>query len=144
MTEPAFQPFAAAFHCMVVPEASTSCGWFSRTVPAPSKQRTQSRPPSAPPTSQCANANSFACVVCTTKAAPRFAFSSSPRPVAATPSSPFQDSAAMVVSVVVEVAMMQAPSTPISVLLWRKAAARRFGMFASSRVSRDAGARWRL
>jgi hypothetical protein len=50
----------------------------------------------------------------------------------------------MVVSVVVEVAMMHAPSTPISVLLCRKAAARRFGMFASSRVSRDAGARWRL
>jgi hypothetical protein len=44
---PAFQPLVAAAYCMVVPEASTSCGWFSRTFSVPSKQRTSSRPPSA-------------------------------------------------------------------------------------------------
>ena len=39
---------------------------------------------------------------------------------------------------------MQAPSTPISVLLCQNAAARIFGICASRRVSRDVGARWRL
>jgi glycosyltransferase involved in cell wall biosynthesis len=48
------------------------------------------------------------------------------------------------VSAVVEVAIMQAPSTPISALLCQNAAARIFGICASSRVSRDVGARWRL
>jgi hypothetical protein len=44
---PAFQPLVTAAYCMVVPEASTSFGWFSCTFSVPSKQRTSSRPPPA-------------------------------------------------------------------------------------------------
>ena len=47
----------------------------------------------------------------------------------------------VVIMTVVEVAMMQAPSTPISVLLCQNAAARMFGICASKRVRRDVGAR---
>jgi hypothetical protein len=60
--------FDGAFQSMVVREASTSPGMFSRTTPSPPKQRTKRRPPSAPFTSQCASANSFAWVQSTKKA----------------------------------------------------------------------------
>ena len=60
------------------------------------------------------------------------------------PSSPLKDSPARVVAAVVEVATAASPSTPTSVALCRKAAARRFGTPASSRRWREAGARWRL
>jgi hypothetical protein len=46
----------------VVSEANTSPATFSRTKPSPPKQRTNSRPPSTPLTSQCARANSLAWV----------------------------------------------------------------------------------
>ncbi|GGC67139.1 hypothetical protein GCM10011504_51430 [Siccirubricoccus deserti] len=99
---------------MVVPEASTSPAMFSRTFPAPSNTRTNRRPPEAPLVSQCASANSFAEEVSTTKARPRLASSSSPRAVAAIPSSPLKQNPASVVAAVVEVASF---STPISVAL---------------------------
>jgi hypothetical protein len=50
----------------------------------------------------------------------------------------------MAVSAVVEVAIMLAPSTPISAPLCQNAAARIFGICASSRGSRDVSARWRF
>jgi len=134
MTEPAFQPFAAAFHCMVVPEASTSPAMFSRTLAAPSNTRSKSRPPSAPPTSQCVSANSLAEEVSTTKGMPRLASSSSPRDVAAIPSSPLKHRPASVVAAVVEVASVASFSTPISVALCRKAAARRLGHQSQGRT----------
>ena len=70
MVAPPVHDFDGAFQSMVVSEASTSPAAFSRTVPSPPKQRTNSRPPSAPLTSQCASANSFAWVQSTTKAKP--------------------------------------------------------------------------
>ena len=48
MVAPPVQDFDGAFHSMVVSEASTSPGTFSRTVPSPPKQRTKRRPPSVP------------------------------------------------------------------------------------------------
>src|SRR3712207_8325724 len=50
----------------------------------------------------------------------------------------------MVVCVVVEVATAARPSTPTSVALCRKAAARTLGTAPRSRTSRDMGTRWRL
>ncbi len=79
----------------------------------------------------------------TTKASPRCASSSKPWVVAAILSSPLKDSAARVVALVVEVATATAvsPSTPTSVALRRKAAARGFGAAPSRRRWREAGAR---
>jgi hypothetical protein len=71
MSAPGGQLFDAASHGTVVPEASTFCGCSYRILPAPSKQRTQSRPPSAPPASQCARATSLAEAVSAEKAMPR-------------------------------------------------------------------------
>jgi hypothetical protein len=144
MVAPPVQDFDGVFRTMVVSEASTSPAAFSRTVPSPPKQRTKTRPPSAPSTSQCAGANSFAFVVSTTKAKPLWASSGSPRPVGAIPSSPLKASPARVVCAVVEVATAARPSTPTSVALCRKAAARTLGAAASARTSRDCGARSRL
>ncbi len=112
------------FHSSVVIEASASPATFSRTFIAASKQRTKIRPPSAPPTSEWAKANSLAWLHSTTKAKPRCASSSSPRAVGVMSSSPLKDSPARVVAEVVEVATTARPSTPISVALWRKASAR--------------------
>ena len=56
---PPVQDFDGAFHTMVVSEASTSPAAFSRTVPSPQKQRTNSRSPSAPFTSQRAQSELF-------------------------------------------------------------------------------------
>jgi len=69
---------------------------------------------------------------------PRFRFSRA-RAVGVLPFNPFQESAAMAVSAVVEVAMMQASSTPISVLLCQKAAAR---IGAGAGQPRCCGSRW--
>jgi hypothetical protein len=52
MTAPPVQDLAGAFQTMVVSEASRSPATFSRTIPSPPKQRTSSRPPSAPLPSQ--------------------------------------------------------------------------------------------
>ena len=52
MVAPPVQDIDDAFQTLVVSEASTSPAAFSRTVPSPPKQRTNSRPPSAPLTSQ--------------------------------------------------------------------------------------------
>jgi hypothetical protein len=68
MLAPPVHAFDGAFRTMVASEASASPAASSRTIPSPPKQRTNKRPPSAPLTSQCASANSFACVVSTTKA----------------------------------------------------------------------------
>ena len=48
MVAPPVHDFDGAFQTMVVSDASTSPAAFSRTVPSPPKQRTKSRPPSAP------------------------------------------------------------------------------------------------
>lgn len=45
MIAPAFHPFAAVLHCMVVPESSTSPAMFSWTFAAPSKTCAKSRLP---------------------------------------------------------------------------------------------------
>ncbi len=90
MVAPPVQDFDGAFQSMVVSEASASPAASSRTVPSPPKQRTKRRPPSAPLTSQCASANSFACVVSTTKARPFCASIESPREVGVTPSRPLK------------------------------------------------------
>src|SRR5215218_8484927 len=76
------QDFEDAFQARVVRDASTSPAAFSRTMPSPPKQRTNSRPPSAPLTSQWASANSLAWVQSTTKAKPFWASQSRPREVA--------------------------------------------------------------
>jgi hypothetical protein len=70
MVAPPVQDFDGAFHTMVVSEASTSSAAFSRTAPSPPKQRTKTRPPSAPFTSRWASANSLAWMQSTTKAKP--------------------------------------------------------------------------
>jgi hypothetical protein len=54
ITLPPVRAMNGAFHCMVVSDASVSPARFSRTVVAASEQRTNSRPPSAPPTRQLA------------------------------------------------------------------------------------------
>ena len=84
MVAPPVQDFDGAFQTMVVSEASTSPAAFSRTMPSPQKQRTNSRPPSAPFTSQRARANSLAYVQSTTNAQPFGASQSDPRDVCAT------------------------------------------------------------
>jgi hypothetical protein len=119
MVEPPVHDFDGTFQTIVVSEASTSPAAFSRTAPSPPKHRTKIRPPSAPFTSQCARANSFAWVQSTTKAKPFCASQSSPREVGVMPSSPLKARAASVVPEVVEVAIVASPSTPISVALWR-------------------------
>ena len=60
------------------------------------------------------------------------------------PSSPLKASPARVVAAVVEVATAVKTSTPTSVALCRKAAARTLDTPASARTRRDCGARWRL
>jgi hypothetical protein len=70
MVAPPVHGFDGAFQTIVVSEARTSPATFSRTVPLPSKHRTNSRPPAAPFTSECARANSLAWVQSTTKASP--------------------------------------------------------------------------
>lgn len=141
MTAPAFQPFADAFHCMVIPEASRSPEMSSRTLAAPSKTRTKSWPSSAPPTTQCASANSLACDVSSIQPGPRFAASVTTPSVGVGSVSPLKQKSAMkVVVVVVVVAMVISPSTRISVTDRRNAAARMFGTPARKRWNRDAGA----
>jgi hypothetical protein len=96
------QVLDGVFHCRVVSEAGTSPAMFSLTTMPASKQRTNSQPPSAPPTSQCARANSLAELVSTAKARHRLASNSSPREVAAMPSRPLQDGPARLLALVVE------------------------------------------
>ena len=100
MVAPPVHDFDGAFQTMVVSEASTSPATFSRTVPSPPKQRTKSRPPSAPLTSQCASANSLACVQSTTKAKPFCASSGSPPAGRADPVQPVEGGPARVVAAV--------------------------------------------
>ena len=105
----------------------------SRTFPAPSNTRTNSRPPEAPLVSQCASANSFAWEVSSIHPSPRFAASVTARSVGVRSVSPLKQKSAMKVAVVVEVAMVISPSTPTSVADCRNAAARVFGTPARKR-----------
>ena len=88
MVAPPVHDFDGVFQTMVVSEASTSPAAFSRTVPSPPMQRTNSRPPSAPLTSQWASANSSAWMQSTANAKPFWASHSRPPEVAAMPSRP--------------------------------------------------------
>jgi hypothetical protein len=137
---PPVQDLDGAFQTMVVRDASTSPVAFSRTVASPPKQRTNSRPPSAPLIGQWASANSSAWVQSTTKAKPFCASHSRPRPVGEMPSSRLKERPTRVAGDVVEVAAAARPSTPTSAALCRKAAARRFGTPPSARTSRDVSA----